>query len=875
MTPRPNFLVLLGNRYGWLALPPQIPESEFTQILERAPEKDGKFLSGWYQLDENADPAEYRLRPRAGEWAPPTHAPRDQFADTREWVNEEARQWKEAETRLREILTAAVGTDLDDDRSRVYEASATEQEIVAGALEIGAPEGRAFCFVREIKLEKGDPDPKEASERVKTAEEKEKEAAEKAPILTFVDPDQAPLEGLKSELASAGIPVEFYPVPWDKERGRPATDYLEQLARDVRAALEGAIEYELEHPSEPSGAAACEFRIKPDEHLDGEGEAHREFADERIRFFVGREDLLGKIATDLAGFEPLPLVIQGDGGTGKSTLLAEALRRAQGRPETQLVYRFIGATPGSSDGRELLQGICRELARRYEADEAVVPTDYQELSDDFRQRLELASAERPLVLFIDSLDQLAASHGARRLTWIPDRLPEHVRLVVSTRPGETLDPLAQRLERVGQSEARVVELGPMSRKEGDELLSLWLDDVHRTLRENQRDAVLDAFVASEGNPLYLRLAFEEARRWISDQDPEKLAEGVKGIIEQNTFARLAHEQNHGEVFVSHALGYLTASRHGLAEDELLDLLSRDQEVYRWFLLGTYHVPLDLRERLDEYLTDETKQELRESAEKQVGSESADEVVEWVRQIRDGEREIRELDDFLAKVLPRRGTEGLRLPVVLWSRLYADLHPYLTEQTFEDAVLITFYHRELGDVARAQYLSGGRDAVFHANLAHYFWPSPDSEGKPDWSQASRHALSELPYHLAEAERLDDLFETLTDFRFLEHKAAEVGVDEHKDAEGNTTTTYTGVFQLQDDYELAVAKFGGGEAAARKPLIVTGVDFGDGMVIRCPWCNTSSPFQEKWRGKEIKCPNKKCKGPLRVNKFVVGESLLEMG
>jgi hypothetical protein len=41
----------------------------------------------------------------------------------------------------------------------------------------------------------------------------------------------------------------------------------------------------------------------------------------------------------------------------------------------------------------------------------------------------------------------------------------------------------------------------------------------------------------------------------------------------------------------------------------------------------------------------------------------------------------------------------------------------------------------------------------------------------------------------------------------------------------------------------------------------------MMLRCPWCNVSSPFKEEWRGTDIDCPD--CKGPLRVNSFVVGK------
>ena len=188
--------------------------------------------------------------------------------------------------------------------------------------------------------------------------------------------------------------------------------------------------------------------------------------------------------------------------------------------------------------------------------------------------------------------------------------------------------------------------------------------------ERQRHAVLDAFDQAGGNPLYLRLAFEEARRWTSDQEPARLEVGeqeqgrhpwaVQAIIEGNTFARLAHEGNHGAVLVSHALGYLAASRYGLSEDELLDLLSRDPEVYRWFLLGSFHVPLDLRQQLHEHLAETVTHQRHEGPDVDVASD--DEVAEWVRQIREGERDPRELDRFLTGVLPRGSLATPRRPL---------------------------------------------------------------------------------------------------------------------------------------------------------------------------------------------------------------------
>ncbi len=40
----------------------------------------------------------------------------------------------------------------------------------------------------------------------------------------------------------------------------------------------------------------------------------------------------------------------------------------------------------------------------------------------------------PVVLILDSLDQLDPEGGARQLSWLPTTLPPHVKLLVSTLP---------------------------------------------------------------------------------------------------------------------------------------------------------------------------------------------------------------------------------------------------------------------------------------------------------------------------------------------------------------------------------------------------------------------------------------------------------
>src|SRR5206468_1561135 len=112
---------------------------------------------------------------------------------------------------------------------------------------------------------------------------------------------------------------------------------------------------------------------------------------------------------------------------------------------------------------------------------------------------------------------------------------------------------------------------------------------------------------------------------------------------------------------------LAASRYGLAEDELLDVLARDDEVYQSVADNPYH-PLPAVERAQR-----------------------------------------------------------RLPVVLWARLYADLEPYLSERRVETASVLAFYHCELREIAADAYAADGDGEHRHTELAAYFRSKADQAG----------------------------------------------------------------------------------------------------------------------------------------------------
>lgn len=734
-------------------------------------------------------------------------------------------------------------------RRKIYQASATEQEVLAGALEVSSPGDKVFCCSRRIR---GYP--------------QDKDKNPEGPAKTYVSSapeDRKKLQRLKLNLADQ-LPEAnrlTREVPWANGGPEIAEEYLGEMADWVADSLEKAILRELEDPtpvSEPE--APIPEALEADQAVAAEVEQHYAFARERRRFFVGREDLLQQIARFASEGGDAPLALVGEGGTGKSALMAEAARRIESVPGSEVrVVRFIGATPGSSDGRSLLENLCREIVLRYGSDPGEMPSEYQELVPKFAEVLGLATSDRPLVLLIDSLDQL--TEPALGLTWIPFSLPPHVRLVVSTRPDE----VRERLEHRG---ATFLELGPLSREYGGTLLQSWLQASRppRRLQPSQRDAVLDAFVASEGNPLFLKLAAEEARLWpawgaVGEDEPTEVAQpglavGVQEIIRKNLFPRLAHEDSHGSKLVSSAIGYLAASRYGLAEDELFQLLSRDPDVYIWFLRGAHHIPQDLVDRAAAHW-----------GESAGGSQDPGSSV--LAKLRDLRQDPDKLRTFLTEEI---GLHGLQLPVVLWSRLFFDLEPYLAERQAEGDPLLSFYHRELGEVAAEEFLTEETKEQVHCRLAGFFRSQADPSGERAWDGEGVRGLSELPFHLTNAGQWDEVYETLTDFSFLEQKAARVGIVERTGPDGEKDTLYTGVFQLQDDYDLALQEMPGGQDAKRDvhPLIVTAVNFGKGLVVRCPWCNTEHPLDRDWLGNEIECPNSECGGPLKVNTFTVGDS-----
>ena len=454
-------------------------------------------------------------------------------------------------------------------------------------------------------------------------------------------------------------------------------------------------------------------KIEAKDPLDQENEAHEEFRKDRAKVFIGRKDILNEIDRYIGDNRRQPLAIHGASGSGKSALMAKAVQNLRDRnkdsltPEAVIIDRFIGASPESTNIRLLLESLCKVINRAYAQDEFEVPEDFNKLVQAFKERLTLATSEKPLLIFLDALDQLSQTESAHNLNWLPSELPPNVKIIVSTLPEPylCLNTLKAKLPA-----ENIKELQLLSPQHGEEVLDVWLKSADRRLQNEQRREVLGNFSQCR-LPLYLKLALEEAKRWHSYDNVPKyegrlgLAKDIPGII-GDLFWRLSQPANHGRLLVERSLGYLAAARNGLTEDEILDFLSLDREFFLEFKGQSHHE-----------LTDQQ-----------------------------------------------------RLPVIVWSRLFYDLEPYLTERFADRTSLLTFYHRQLGEVSIQTYLSGETRQKRHCHLATYFAAQENKRHSGDKKTLNFRKLSELPYQQIQGEIWNELETTLTDLPFIEAKCA---------------------------------------------------------------------------------------------------------
>ncbi|KAK2172234.1 hypothetical protein NP493_979g00007 [Ridgeia piscesae] len=447
-------------------------------------------------------------------------------------------------------------------------------------------------------------------------------------------------------------------------------------------------------------------QLDPFQHVK---EQHEAFMKSRCDFVFGRDDVLKQIDSYVClPANHVPLMLLGNAGTGKSSVMCRAADQAVnkaltgnipggGRTRWHVFYHFVGAVPGSTELFAMLKRLLLEMSV---VSRATMPT-----SLDMAVQLTCGALTndntKPIIIFIDALNQFDEDQASAIVSWMPRKLAPHVRCVFAM----ITDTPQHKALTVREPAPQEFYLQPLTRHTGQIIVEQLLAKYGKRLDANQMCTLLDK--ESSINPLWLSIAVEELRvygnfRKVSEKI-EQLADGLLEL-EIQVLERFEHESG-GELLVA-TLSLLEVSARGLLETELL------------VMLADY----------DNLMPQEKGGEKRDKGKE------------------------------------KRRDVG-KLPAAKWAVVYGALRPFLRPFGESGEGRLDFYHRSLSKAVRKRYFSGTDETDvariynwWHAKLADFF----ETTGAN-----IQRKIEEYPVHLIAIHDQERLEKFLVEWEVFEH------------------------------------------------------------------------------------------------------------
>jgi len=260
------------------------------------------------------------------------------------------------------------------------------------------------------------------------------------------------------------------------------------------------------------------------------------------RTFVGRVQAHQALDSFLQEHKRGYFVVRAAPGQGKTALSCHLVS------ERGYVHHLIHRTGGRSDSRLILRSLAGQLLPLAGREETL-PEATSELAKTFEELLPVAAAQRGrVVILIDALDELPAEITEEPPYLVGETVPDGVYFVVTSRPGERLDRLMERMFAIPHE---LYELGPLDLSEMRDIL------------ESRRPQISSAEVeriaeSSQGNPLYLPAVADQLESNPA-YDLQTLPAGIEGFF-RTAIASLGL----GNAILGGVLGLLSVARAPLS-----------------------------------------------------------------------------------------------------------------------------------------------------------------------------------------------------------------------------------------------------------------------------------------------------------------------
>lgn len=600
----PNFLIMLGDRYGWVPLPNIIEKDEFELISKNITLENKELLIDWYYEDKNQMPVSYILKQRT-----------DEYIDYETWIK--------VESKLRDIFQNTV-ENLDDDVKTKFFTSATESEAIEGIISYFTktpyqekllkllPElsqldhKHIFGFFRDI---------------------------DKKTIIKdkFVSDDYEKAKEFKDKVKKQLIDENILSVNTSQiSKDNLDESYLEKFTSLVIDFLKKQVNLQITEDKEKNYST-----------LEIEKQQQYNYLNQKLENFLGQEDALKKIENYINDDTDKPLIICGPSGIGKSTIIAQAIENATNPPNKKVIYRFVGATPNSTTTTDILTSILKELEITIEDEQVENKNQFLTVIDkeenhfaNFSHKVydEIMNLKNDIVIFIDAVDQLTNDD---QFLWLPNKLPSNIKIVISALKDSSYKEYSKYFYTLEDKITSYIEIESFDKPL--ELLESLLKLQKRTLYDKQKEYFLNQY-HQVNTPLYVYMASNEMQYWKSSDtvgDNVTLSLSQKDIV-KDFIKNLTTIHHHDKRLVKKVFGYILASKDGLSEYEILELLNTDKKFIKQIAQDTWHT--------------NTIQEL---------------------------------------------------PLVIWTRLYSHIKPFLSRKNQDGQELLYFFHREFIDTVQNQ------------------------------------------------------------------------------------------------------------------------------------------------------------------------------
>lgn len=291
--------------------------------------------------------------------------------------------------------------------------------------------------------------------------------------------------------------------------------------------------------------------------------------------FIRRAGDFDAMHAYLTGPDARVMAVTAPAGTGKTSLLAHFIDTYHPAAHETLHYRFVGGSDQSATVDSLLRSLFTELKECGRV-QSELPATAAELRAKFYTLLEEAGKAGKTILVIDALNQLES--GMDDLAWLPGRLPEQVKLIVSFKRGEAAAD-AYYEEAAGTGSMLLHNVRPMADMEDRrKLVDAYLSSYFKELDAAREDMLISS--AGADNPLFLKTVLSELRQFGSHQSLTEYIRDNFGdtpvTAADAVLRRMENDPPYASVLpailVPHIFGWLSHAQQGLSVDELAALL---------------------------------------------------------------------------------------------------------------------------------------------------------------------------------------------------------------------------------------------------------------------------------------------------------------